>query len=92
MTVQELIRNYKTNYPEGHYFDPDTMKFFGERLSEMSVLKSKEKVFDYNGDEHLCFVLNCIQRPPYGKPFRKYHYFDVESFDPIIPYSKEDLQ
>ena len=33
-------------HPDSHFFDRDTLKFFGERFSEMRLLKSKGTVTD----------------------------------------------
>lgn len=85
MTVETLKREYERNHPQGHFFDRETLRWFGERFSEMRVLKAKALIKDYYGEEHLCYILSSVQRPPWGKPFRKYHYFDVETFDDIIP-------
>lgn len=85
MNVYILKSRYEQKHPHGHFFDPDTLKFFGERLSEMRVLKDKALVTDYAGETHTCWILSSRQRPPFGKPFRKYHYFDTETYEDIIP-------
>ena len=83
--VYELIREYKKHNPDGHFFDRETLKFFGERLSEMRVLKKTVNVTDWDG-EHTCHVVSVIQRNNFfGTVSRKYHYFDVNTFEDIHP-------
>lgn len=84
MELYQLIRNYQRYHPNGHYFDRDTLKWFGERLSEMRVLKTLARITDIMGETHDCYVVSSIQRPPYGRPQRKYAYFDVNNYNHII--------
>ena len=41
--IDELIRAYYQKNPSGHYFDSDTLKFFGERRSDMRPAKGNSK-------------------------------------------------
>ena len=77
MNAYELRRNYYRNHPDGHFFDYKTLRFFGERFSEMRVLKGTVKIYD--GTE--CYVLSSLQRKHPCGPRRVYHYFDIETFD-----------
>lgn len=77
----EFIRTYEEKYPKSHFFSPDTLKFFGERRSEMRLLKATEKVKDISGHMHNAYVLSSMQRLT-GR--RKYHYFDTETLKEII--------
>lgn len=80
----ELIREYRRKQPNGHYFDQDTLRFFGERMSEMRLLKKKVTVVEC-GIEHECYVLSSLQRnAPYG-PRRHHAYFDTETLRDVIP-------
>ena len=88
MTVYSLIENYNKHHPDGHFFDDNTLRFFGERVSEMRVLKKTETITTYRGRKHECYCLSSLQRKAPGGARRAYHYFDVETFDSIIP--KED--
>lgn len=81
MTVYSLMSEYKANHPDGHFFDHDTLKFFGERISEMRVLKGTTCVKDYLGEEHECYCLSSLQRKNPLGPRRKYSYFEVGTFD-----------
>lgn len=83
-TVGDLADAYYRSHPDGHFFDPGTLKFFGERRSEMRLLKGTVKITSAGGYEHECYVLSSVQRPgPPLKPRRKYHYFDVETFEDV---------
>ena len=84
MTVYGLITRYQNANPYGHFFDHDTLKFFGERISEMRILKATEKVKDISGEEHECYVLSSLQRKHPIRPTRSYHYFDVNTFKEVI--------
>lgn len=81
ITAYGLMNRHKIAFPDSHFFDHDTLKFFGERLSEMRVLKNTVKVIDYCGVEHSCYVLSSLQRKHPCGPTRAYHYFDVETFE-----------
>lgn len=83
-SVDELMDAYKITHPNGHYFDSDTLKFFGERISDMRLLKNRKTVTDTSGEKHDCYVLSSLQRKnPLGAR-RRYTYFDVETLDDVI--------
>jgi len=85
VTVYMLKEKHLQNHPNSHYFDYDTLKFFGERMSEMRVLKDLCKVKDVSGEEHNAYCLSSIQhKAPNGTSKRKYAYFDSITFDHII--------
>lgn len=81
--IDQLIREYYRKNPNGHYFDMDTLKFFGERRSEMRLLKDTVKVKDYYGNEHECYVVSILQRKHPCGARRKYAYFDVNTLDDV---------
>ena len=85
MTVYELKKKYYEHNPDGHFFDRDTLRFFGERLSEMKV-DTGYHIIDNYGKEHTCYQLISIQhKAPKGvNPIRE-HYFDEEDFDIVFP-------
>lgn len=83
MTVYGLKARHEGKHPGSHFFDAETLRFFGERLSEMRVLKTLETVTDYNGNPRKCYCLSSLQRNAPGGPRRKYHYFDVETFEHV---------
>ena len=79
MNACELIRLHKKYQPQSTYFSPDNLRFFGERISEMRVLKGTVMV-----DGHECWVLSTRQRnAPAGVPQRRYHYFDINTLEHI---------
>jgi len=81
--IDEFIRTYYKKNPEGHYFDPETLKFFGERVSDMRLLKKTTKVKDMRGVEHEAYVISRLQRNHPGGPQRTYAYFDIDTLTPI---------
>ena len=75
MKVQELVKNYKANNPNGYFFERKTLKFFGETLSTMKV--SKELV-EFQGKQ--CYELITYQKnSPFKNKTGKF-YFDCETF------------
>lgn len=85
MSIDKLIGEYYKHNPDGHYFDDETLKFFGESRSTMKVLKQTEKVTDFLGEVHTCYVLSKLSKKYPGGPKRTYAYFDIETFDVITP-------
>lgn len=83
ITTEELKRRHIMHHPTSHFFDSSTLRFFGERFSEMRVLKTIAKVEDYSGEVHECYILSSLQRNAPGGPRRKYHYFDVNNYSII---------
>ena len=83
--VYDLKAAYQEKHPEGHFFDIQTLKFFGERLSEMTLFDKTVNIVDYLGEKHKCHVLSTKQNWCPGGPKRIYHYFDVDTIEHIIP-------
>lgn len=83
-TVYGLVDAYYSKHPNGHYFDRDTLKFFGESISTMNLLKKRATVTDVSGEKHECYVLSKLQRKHPMGPRRTYAYFDVETLDDVI--------
>lgn len=83
-SVDGLISAYRRKRPNDHYFDHDTLKFFGERISDMRLLKNRETVTDLLGEKHDCYVLSSLQRKNPMGARRRYTYFDVETLDDVI--------
>lgn len=86
-TLYEFQDEYYKKNPTGHFFDDDTLKFFGERRCEMRLLKSLETVTSAGGDRHLCYVISSIQHKhpdPRKRKRRVYHYFDHETLKQVI--------
>lgn len=81
--VYDLRAAYYAKHPNGHFFDRETLKWFGERFSEMRLLKGTVKVTDSLGNEHTCYVVSSLQRIPLVGRKRVYHHFDVETLGDI---------
>lgn len=82
---QYILRNrHLAKYPHSHFFDSDTLKFFGETMSSMNVLKSIVNVKDSCDEWHECYVLSSLQRKAPGGARRVYHYFDTQTYEHII--------
>ena len=82
MTIYELKRAYYEKNPDGHFFDRDTLKFFGEALSRMRVLKKTVMITDISGDEHECYVVSATRTKNWNgpcKPYIHYRYFDIDT-------------
>lgn len=84
-TAYGLREAYYQKRPNGHFFDEATLKFFGETMSSMRLLKHKTIVTDSMGEHHTCYVLSSLQRKHPCGPRRTYHYFDIETLDDVIP-------
>jgi len=82
MTVYELID--KTCKTEPHFFDHDTLKWFGETLSDMKVLKDHTIITDYLGEKHDCVILSKLSRKYPGGARRTYAYFDTTTWEQVF--------
>ena len=87
MNVYELEQKIRKTEP--HYFDRDTLKFFGERFSEMRILGAKVPVTDSLGVVHpSCVVLSKLSRSYPGGARRTYDYFDTATWERVIPQTR----
>lgn len=82
--IYDLRNAYLRTHPNGHWFDSDTLAFFGESLSTMYLLKGTYRVKDCLGVEHSCYKVSKLSRKYPGGPRRTYAYFDVNTFDDVI--------
>ncbi len=85
MNVYILKERYQNANPDGHFFDEKTLKFFGEALSRMNVLKQTAKITDYSGDVHECYILSKLGKDFLGHKRRSYAYFDTNTFKEVLP-------
>ena len=81
--MRSFIADYYEKNPNSHYFDSATLKFFGERLSDMRINKTIEVKEDYRGEKHDCYVISRLQRKHPNGPKRTLAYFDVETLEDI---------
>ena len=84
MTISTLIKNYKNNNaPHNHFFDKQTLRFFGESFHTMELLTNKMNIVDSLGKQHECYIIKSYQKnSPLESKFY-YHAFDVKSFEHI---------
>lgn len=82
--IYDLRNAYYDKYPKGHYFDYDTLKFFGESLSSMRLLKGTSTITDICGEKHECYVISKFQNKHPMGPRRVYDYFDVETLENVV--------
>ena len=79
------LRDQVIKGADSHFFDPDTLKWFGERWSDMRVLKKTRIIMDALGEEHECWVLSTLQRKHPCGARRAYYYFDKNTFERVSP-------
>jgi hypothetical protein len=87
MEFYELKNRIIDTGKEVHFFDPDTLKFFGETLSGMRLLKGIHVISDISGVKHDCYCVAVTRRKnAFGpcKPYTFYHYFDAKTFRHVI--------
>ena len=84
MNIYILIDKYYEHNPKGHYFDPKTLKIFGECISKMHVYKRPVEVVDVRGEKHTCYVVSKWSSNYPGGARRTYAYFDTTTFKDII--------
>lgn len=85
MTIHQFIRLYNQKHND-YMFSHDTLKFFGESLSRMRVLKNKAIIEDYKGVKHTCYIISSTRtKNAFGscKPYVHYLYFDTETLEDI---------
>ena len=86
--IEELIEEYKRLHPNGHYFDEDTLNFFGESVDKMELLGT-DKIFDVFGEETEVYVVRRFQKNhPMGPKYAN-AYFRVDTLDDISAYTKD---
>ena len=81
--IHRFIKDYYAKNLDGHYFDQDTLEFFGERLSDMRINKKIEVREDDRGQKHKCYVVSRVQRKRPNGPKRSIAYFDVVTLEEI---------
>lgn len=88
--IDLFIEDHQRLNPKSHYFDADTLKFFGEIRSKMKILKTLTDITDYSGDTHKCYILSSLQKRPNGKTIRHYAYFDIDTLKEINQINREE--
>lgn len=82
ITLNQLMEEYEKR--NNCYFKKETLKFWGERLSDMRILENTVVKTDFQGNIHECIVLSKISKDFYGKKYRNYDYFDIDTLNRII--------
>lgn len=83
-SISYFIEAHKSKNPNSYYFSKNALKFFGERLSEMRVLKNTTVVKDSMGELHQCYVVSTVQHRHLNGATRHYTYFDVETLEEVL--------
>jgi hypothetical protein len=80
MTIAELKKNYieKTG---GHFFERETLKYFGETMKDMHIMPHLNIVSDYKGLKHNCYTVSIKQRPQDMPPRIAIFHFDADTFE-----------
>lgn len=92
MDQYDLIRLYKQENG-GHYFDEDTLRFFGETTSEMELTPKFVTVIQ-DGEEHEAYELRLTRRRYAFEECEAFHvfsYFDSKTLS-VLKNSKEKLR
>ena len=82
--VYDLMSAHMKMHPDSHFFDSNTLKFFGETLSSMRLLKGTVKVTDSMDKEHNCYVLSTLQKNCPTGSYRIHHYFDIDTLEHVV--------
>lgn len=83
-TVAELVSEYRRHNPKGHFFDPDTLAFFGEKISKMQYM-GLTVIPDVYERNRRCHKIWSEENDSVLGTRWKLHYFDALTFDHVIP-------
>ena len=93
-SVDRLVRLY-SQIRGGHFFDTQTLEYFGESLRTMAVQPELVECTGYNGSVVTCYVLETLQHIPMRdgttKPQICRVFFDVQTLDDIDREYEEDI-
>lgn len=48
MNISEIKRDYQEHNQDGHYFDAETLRFFGQTLKDFTVEKIDEGIYSFS--------------------------------------------
>lgn len=77
MTPAELKYQVQTNHPKSHFFDRDTMRFFGDRMSNYGVRAATINTWSAEGVE----VWELYRKRPVKNGLTKSAYFRRDTFE-----------
>ena len=86
MTIYQLKNEHEKHNNGSYFFSEETLKFFGESLSRMRVLKKTTQITDALGIEHNCIIVSSTRnKNAFGrcKPYSVYLYFDSTTFEDV---------
>lgn len=84
MTVPELVSQYRQHNPTGHFFDPKTLAFYGEKISKMKYM-GMTVIPDVYDRKRKCHKIWSEENDIVLGRRWKFHYFDEITFDHVIP-------
>jgi hypothetical protein len=89
MTASALKYLYERNNPDGHFFDRDTMRFFGDTMRNFGVLDGgKVKTFTENGIEEV-EVWELYRKRPVKCGLHGFcHYFRKDNGQEVFTHAK----
>lgn len=87
MTVNELIYKYKQHNTNGHFFDDETLKFFGDDLDTATV---EDVIAVTSIGKKRCWKYKANQNNAPTQPYEKVAYFDHDNFHEYIDAYEED--
>jgi len=82
--IEDFIYEYQKRNPHGQYFNKRTLKFFGERISDMRLIKGTFKKIAYDGNEHTCYAISSLQRKHPNDACRVWTFFDVKTLCKVV--------
>jgi len=81
--IDDLIYQYYKKNPNGHFFDYDTLKWFGESRSRMRLLKGTTFITKWNGEKVECYIISKYSAKYPGGGRTTYAYFDVNTLEDV---------
>lgn len=82
-SVYELKAAHEAKHKGSHFFDEDTLKFFGETYGNMHLFKRTVVIKDSYRNDHECYILSTLQKNAPCGAQRSYHHFDVKTLEVI---------
>lgn len=83
LTPSQLKAKYIEHNPDGHFFDKETLKHWGNRMKDMTVNPIITPIKDCDSELHYVYVLY-INSPTEQHDVKTY-YFDSETFKLVYP-------
>lgn len=81
MTPSDLKYQHEQHQPDSLFFERDTMKFFGDTMSNYTVPRKLVQVKDHHDIVHECWELR--RKRPVNGGLQTSAYFDATTFERI---------